>query len=123
MTLHHKSLSPSSPEALAAYRQPIGPVARVVGVYCAATGITLGHLRSLDLTRSISGHRHVATWLARQATDRCISRIAHYLGRDRTTASYSIAVVERRRREDAAYREWTDELLARARAALAEAGL
>lgn len=60
--------------------------------------------------------RHIAMWMAAQLFPRCTKRIAHDVGgRHQSTATLAIRIINARRAADSAFRQETDELLAKVR--------
>lgn len=114
-------LNPSNPSAREAYRQPIGPIARVLAWYARQLGIPLPDLidrRVSTRTGPDVRRRYVAAWLCRHATGRAWERIALRMQFDRSTIAYADLTVRKLRERDPEFRAYTDALLAGARAML-----
>lgn len=85
-------------------------ILRVVGGY---RQVTLDQLTGADRTRHIAWARQEAYWLLRRCTGLSCPRIGQIIGdRDHTTIMAGVRAVENRMRDDAAYRDEVQRMVA-----------
>lgn len=94
-------------------RQLLGaaPVAAIVADAAALAGVAVADVLSDRRERDIARVRFAAIWVARNATDYTLQRIATRLGRDHTTIIYALRRADHLRAVDREFEALTDELL------------
>lgn len=106
--------TPSTPADLEAYRQPIGPMGRIIAFVAAEYGVPVRDiLRSHERQRDCEP-RNVARWLCRRALLKSWTTIGVRFRCDHCTVMSAYTGVRERRARDAKFRARTDDLLARA---------
>ena len=105
-------IDPSSYAGSHDYRKPVGPIAKIVAFVAPEFGLTRAELIGSDISRRVSEPRHIAIWLARQASGKSAQQIGLFLNRDHSTVCSATRHVEDRRASDDKYRALTDDLLA-----------
>jgi len=102
------------------FGMPLGRMNLILRVVSAEFDVSLPDLLSHRRMRKIARPRQIACWLARHATMHSIPQIGNRLGdRDHTTILHAISRVDEIRSRDTAFREKTDQVLARVRAVCA----